>query len=418
MSSQDVPTARPGRRGPRRLRLATVAGVPVLLSPSWLVIAAVITFLFSGTAASATGLPTGPAAYAVAFVLAVLLAVSVLLHEAAHAVAARRLGLHVSEIVVDLWGGHTALGRPQTPGASAVVSVVGPLANLALALVAWVLREQMPSTVPGSPAAVVSFLLLGTAVSNALVGVFNLVPGLPLDGGRVLEALVWRVSGDQDTGGLVAGWAGRVVAVGLGVAVLAPPLLAGDRPSTVTVLWVGLVAVFLWRGASASIVGSRFRRRAARVDLGGVTTDAVVVPVGASVAELDRYLDRHRHGHPDGHPDGHLDSRGDHHPDRDLDGHAGGVRDVVLVDDRGRPVAVVTAGSVAAVPDDLRATTPATALARLLPPGSVVPASGGARGAVEGLARSGDLGIVVVDDLGRPTGRVTPGAFAAAMGLQ
>ena len=149
-----------------------------------------------------------------------------------------------------------------------------------------------------------------------------------------------------------------------------------------------------------------------------MTTDAVVVPVGASVAELDRYLDRHRHGHPDGHPDGDLDSRGDHHPDRDLDGHAGGVRDVVLVDDRGRPVAVVTAGSVAAVPDDLRATTPATALARLLPPGSVVPASGGARGAVEGLARSGDLGIVVVDDLGRPTGRVTPGAFAAAMGLQ
>lgn len=390
MSSQDVPTARPGRRGPRRLRLATVAGVPVLLSPSWLVIAAVITFLFSGTAASATGLSTGPAAYAVAFVLAVLLAVSVLLHEAAHAVAARRLGLHVSEIVVDLWGGHTALGRPQTPGASAVVSVVGPLANLALALVAWVLREQMPSTVPGSPAAVVSFLLLGTAVSNALVGVFNLVPGLPLDGGRVLEALVWRVSGDQDTGGLVAGWAGRVVAVGLGVAVLAPPLLAGDRPSTVTVLWVGLVAVFLWRGASASIVGSRFRRRAARVDLGGVTTEAVVVPVGASVAELDR----------------------------NLDGHPGGARDVVLVDDRGRPVAVVTAGSVAAVPDDLRATTPATALARLLPPASVVPASGGARGAVEGLARSGDLGIVVVDDLGRPTGRVTPGAFAAAMGLQ
>ena len=71
-----------------------------------------------------------------AFVLAVLLALSVLVHEAAHAVAARRFGLHVSEIVVDLWGGHTALGRPQTPGASAVVSVVGPLANLALALVA------------------------------------------------------------------------------------------------------------------------------------------------------------------------------------------------------------------------------------------------------------------------------------------
>ena len=386
MSSLDAPTVRPGRRGPRRLRLATVAGVPVLLSPSWLVIAAVITFLFSGTAGSATGLAPGPVTYAVAFVLAVLLALSVLLHEAAHAVAARRFGLHVSEIVVDLWGGHTALGRPQTPGASAVVSVVGPLANLAIALAAWSLRDLMPSTVPGSTAAVVSFLLLGTAVSNALVGVFNLVPGLPLDGGRVLEALVWKLTGSQDTGGLVAGWAGRVVAVGLLAYVVLPPLLVGDRPSTVTLLWVGLVAVFLWRGASASIVGSSFRRRAARVDLGAVTSPALVVPVGASVA--------------------------------DLDAHPGPGRDVVLVDDRGRPVAVVPAGSVAAVPHELRATTPATALARLLPPGSVVPASGGAIGAVEGLARSGDLGIVVVDDQGRPTGRVTPGAFAAAMGLR
>jgi len=364
--------------------------VPVLLAPSWLVIAALITFLFSGTAGSATGLAPGPATWAVAFVLAVLLALSVLLHEAAHAVAARRFGLHVSEIVVDLWGGHTALGRPRTPGASAVVSVVGPLANLAIAAISWVLRDQMPSTVPGSSAAVLAFLLLGTAVSNALVGVFNLVPGLPLDGGRVLEALVWKVTGDQDTGGLVAGWAGRVVAVGLVAYVVLPPLLVGDRPSTVTLLWVGLVAVFLWRGASASIVGSRFRRRAARVDLGAVTSMAVVAPVGASVADLDVH-----HG-------AHVDPE----------------RDVVLVDDRGCPVAVVPAGSVAAVPHDLRATTPATALARLLPPASVVPASGGALGAVEGLARSGDLGIVVVDDQGRPTGRVTPGAFAAAMGLR
>ena len=92
--------------------------------------------------------------------------------------------------------------------------------------------------------------------------------------------------------------------------------------------------------------------------------------------------------------------------------------DVVLVDASGRPVAVVPAGSVATVPHDLRATTPATALARVLPPASVVPASGGSVGAVEGLARSGDLGIVVVDEHGRPTGRVTPGDFAAAMGLR
>jgi hypothetical protein len=69
------------------------------------------------------------------------------------------------------------------------------------------------------------------------------------------------------------------------------------------------------------------------------------------------------------------------------------------------------------VPVDLRTTTPATALARTLPPGSVVSAAGGAAGAVEGLARSGELGIVLVDDAGRPVGRVHPNEFAAAMGL-
>lgn len=398
MSSPGTSVA-PGRRGSRRVRLATVGGVPVLLSPSWLVVAAVVTFLFADSASSATGLAPGPAAYAVAFALAVLLALSVLVHEAAHAVAARAYGLPVSEIVVDLWGGHTALGRPRTPGASAVVSVVGPLANVALAVLAEAARRLVVVDAPASPEAVVSFLLLGTALSNALVGVFNLVPGLPLDGGRVLEAAVWKATGSQDTGGVVAGWSGRVVAVALLAVVVVPPVLRGGTPSPVTLVWTGLVAVFLWRGASASLVGSRFRRQAARVDLGSVTSVALVAPHAATVADLDRP------GSGDLSPEGvPVGPRPAH--------------DVVLVDVLGRPVAVVPAGSVAAVPHHLRATTPATALARVLPPASVVPAAGGPIGAVEGLARSGDLGIVVVDEQGRPTGRVTPGAFAAAMGLR
>lgn len=374
------------------MRLARVAGVPVLLSPSWLLIAGLVTVLFAPTASSATGVGA-PGAYVVAFVLAVLLAVSVLAHEAAHAVAARSYGLHVSEIVVDLWGGHTALGRPATPGASAVISAVGPVANLALAVLAELVRRQLPSTVPGSALAVVAFLLLGTAVTNALVGVFNLVPGLPLDGGRVLEALVWRLTGDQDTGGLVAGWGGRVVAVAVLGWVLVPPLLQGRLPSTITLLWVGLIAWFLWRGASASIKVASFRRRAAAVDLTAITRTALVAPAGASVAELAR--------------------RAAAEPQL----HGGAAPDVVLVDEGGRPVAVVPGGSVAAVPDHLRPTTPASALARALAPGSVVTASTGSLGAVEGLARSGDLGIVLVDDAGRPTGRVHPHEFAAAMGL-
>lgn len=390
-------SGRPGRGPDRRpgpapvtikdLTLARIGGVPVRLSASWLIIAAVITFLFAGTASGATGVQ-GVGAYLIAFALAVLLAVSVLLHEAGHAVAARAYGLPVTEVVINLWGGHTSLGRPRTPGASAVVSVVGPLVNVALALVAEVLRRQLPPALPGSGLAVVAFLLLGLAATNALVGLFNLVPGLPLDGGRVLEALVWKVTGDQDTAGVVAGWAGRVVAVGLVAWLLLPALLDGRLPSTFTIIWGGLIGLFLWRGASASLKVGQFRRRAAGVDLRSVTRPAAVAADSATVAQLVEHLDVH--GRP---------------------------VDVVLVDGTGRPVGLVPGGSVAAVPAHLRTTTPASALARALPPGSVVPASGGALGAVEGLARSGEQGIVLIDDAGRPTGRVRPDDFATAMGL-
>lgn len=375
----------PGQRTPTRWRLGRISGIPVELSASWLVIAALITVLFAPASSSGTGV-VGAGAYVVAFGLAVLLALSVLLHELAHAVAARAYGLHVDMVVIDLWGGHTSLGRPQTPGASAVVSVVGPVVNVVLAVVAFLGARAVGAGEAGSVMAIVSFLLFGTAVTNAFVGVFNLVPGLPLDGGRVLEALVWKLTGDQDTGGLVAGWGGRVVAAGIVVWALLP-LAQGQRPSTLTVIWAGLIALFLWRGASASIQVARFRRRAAAVDLRAITRYAAVAPVRASVADLAGA------------------------------GPAGRVVDTVLVDDDGRPVAVVPGGSVAAVPADLRSTTPATALARTLPPGSVVAAAGGATGAVEGLARSGELGIVLVDDAGRPVGRVHPDEFAAAMGL-
>ncbi len=372
------------------MRVATVAGVPVLLSASWLVIAVAVTVLFGPVAARATGLPV-PAAYLVAVVLAVLLAASVLVHEAAHAVAARRAGLHVEEVVVDLWGGHTSLGRPATPGTSAVVSVVGPLANLVLAGVASAARALVPAAPADdvvSVAAVVGFLLAAVALVNLVLGLFNLVPGLPLDGGRVLEALVWRVSGSQDTGAVVAGWAGRAVAVALVAWGVGRPLLLGAPPSLFTVVWVVVLAGFLWQGASASLTVARFRRRAAEVDLAAVARAAVAVPATASVADV-------------------VAAQGGAEP-----------REVVLVDPLGRPVAVVPGGSVTDVPLHLRPSTPAAAVGLHVAPASVVPARLGAVATVEALARSGGAGVVLVDDTGRPTARVLPDDFAAAMGLR
>lgn len=373
-----------------RLRLAVVAGVPVYLSASWLVVAAALTLLFGPIAARVTGLdPVG--GHVVAFALTLVLAVSVLAHEAAHAVAARLHGLEVTEVVVTLLGGHTLLGRPGTPRAAAVVAVVGPLTNLVLAGLAWAARPLVPQAEPGSTAAVLLFLLGGAALTNAFVGAFNLVPGLPLDGGQVLEALVWRLSGDRDAGTVVAAWTGRVTAVAVAAWFVLPPLLQGRLPDTITLVWVTLVSLSLWRGASAALRVARFRRLAARVDLRAVTHPVAVA-----------------------HDRGSLTSLGEDLAAQGLDPH----HETVVVDSAGRPVALVQGGSVAAVPPELWSTTPVSAVALALPPGSVVPARRGPVGAVEALAGVGHLGVVLVDDAGRPLGRVRPDEFAAAMGLR
>ena len=375
------------RRVPRRLRLAVVGGVPVYLSASWAVVAALVTYFFADTVRRLTGVDDVAVSYLAAFGLAVLLAVSVLVHEAAHAVAARAFGLPVAEVVVDLWGGHTALARPRGPGASAVISVLGPLANLALAALVWAAQQAFTGPQAGSVAAVVSFLLLGTAFANLLVGVFNLVPGLPLDGGRALEAVVWRLTGDQDLGTVVAAWVGRVLVVVLGVV---GALFARDL-GIVSLLWIVLGCVFLWRGASAALRVGQWRRRAAAVDLGAASVPLLAVHSSASVDQLVRALA--------------------------ADGVAPGT-EVVLVDDSGRPVGLVGPGTVADVPEHLRTSTAASSLSVVLPPTAVLPSDAGPVSALEALARSGSAGVVLVDGPGRPVARLDPVLFAAAMGVR
>src|SRR3954463_568901 len=168
-------TDRPG------LPLGRFLGAPVYLAPSWFVIALVIVVIFSPTVERSAAVGP-PVSYAIAALYAVLLLLSVLVHEFAHAAAARTLGLPVHQIVANLWGGHTQYGdESPTPGRSALVAVAGPLANAALAVlgVAALFAGFAPRGGVAYPLAVALVL------SNGFVAAFNLAPGLPLDGGRV-----------------------------------------------------------------------------------------------------------------------------------------------------------------------------------------------------------------------------------------
>jgi len=319
------------------IRLGRILGAPVILQRSWFVVAALVTFLYLPYVQNR--LPDlGAGAVAVAFAFAVLLLLSVFVHELAHTLTARATGQPVTEIVLDLWGGHTVFGAESAgPGRSALVAAAGPLSN---ALLAVLTRQAVPVVPAGG---IAEILLDATALANIIVAVINALPGLPLDGGRLVEALVWWVRGDRLTGTLVAGWSGRVVTAGLVAWFVVLPTVAGDPPHLTTVLWLLLVAGMLWQGATRAIQVARWGRLVPRLAVSSLLRPAVVLADSATVAQAASTL---AGTGPDG--------------------------AVVVLDGTGRPVALVEPEAVAAVPSDLAATTPVTAVTEALPVDAVV----------------------------------------------
>ncbi len=326
------------RGGTRGWVVGRAAGAPIIITPSWVLAAVVLTSLFAPTV-QARAPELGVGTYVVAFGFVVLLFVSVLVHELAHGLVAQARGQTVQEFAITLWGGHTAFGgAAPTPATSALVAVVGPVANLVIAGLCWVGGQA------AAPDGLAGLLLYAGAFSNGFVAIFNLVPGLPLDGGRVLEAAVWRITGDRHRGTIVAGWAGRVVAVGVVLWALGLPLLAGRSPDVVTVVWTALIGAFLWSGAGAAIRGGHTGRAVGQITVASVGTRATTVPATAMLADADRARS------------------------------TVGAQDVVLLAPDGRAAAYVDRAAADAVPPADRAHTPVTAVAVLLPVGAWVDA--------------------------------------------
>ena len=330
--------------GPASVRLGTIAGAPVRLSWSWLLIAAAITLAFGPQIQRA--LPAiGSVAYGVALGYAVLLALSVLVHEAAHALTGRAFGQRTEEIALTLWGGHTQFRSPSArPLDTVLTAMAGPAANLVLAGLAHLAARAVPG--PSVPA----LLLEVTVWANLLLAAFNALPGTPLDGGRMVESAVWAATGSRARGVEAAGWAGRVVAVGVLAAVLGPPTLAGRAPDLFVVLLVAWVALTLWRGADDAVRHGRWSRRLETLRLEQVEAPAIALPEHLSVAEALAQADDGR-------------------------------RAVVAVDGAGRPRGVLDGTAAAALTPARRTTTALAAVAVALAPEAVlvrddVPAAG------------------------------------------
>ncbi len=331
--------ARTERTGPglgRGLRVGRVLGVPVHVSPSWLLFAAFVLASYGPTLAGDYGATRG---YVAAGAFAVLLLASVLLHEIGHCVVARAFDLPVRSITVTFLAGLTEITEPpQTPAREYAVAVVGPMVSLLLAAAGL---GALPLFEQGS----LPYLLCGiVALSNGLVAGFNLLPGLPLDGGRVLRAALWRVTGSPDRATVLAAQAGRVVAV-----LVVPALLLGVLPavsdaplSVTTVLFTVLVSAFLYAGANASLQRSAFLARVPGASVQALAKPAIGVPASLPLAEAVRQAQQ------------------------------AGVHGVVVVDSGGEPVAVVSEAAVLAVPDDRRPWVTVSTVARRLVDGMVL----------------------------------------------
>lgn len=359
--------------------LGRILGIPVVLAWSWFIIAAFVVIVFGPQVAELYP-ALGLGAYGVALAYAVLLAASVLIHELAHALSARRFGWPTTRIVLNLWGGHTQFENfAASPGRSLIVALAGPAANFLLALAGWgaiILME---------PSGVANLLANILVWANFLVAAFNVLPGLPLDGGRIVESAVWRATGSQEKGTVAAGWTGRVIAVGLVAAVVLVPLLIGVQPSVITVIVAVVMGGFLWLGASSAITNAKMRLRLPEVSAGRLKEPAVGMPAGTTVQQVKRLL-----------------------TDRP------GV-DIVLTSPNGLPEAVVDRGALAAVPDSQADATPVNAVARALAPGAYVPEFAEGQELVQYLARLAGSEYAVTDRQGTVTGLLHQSVVIAAI---
>jgi Zn-dependent protease len=324
-------------RPPGTFKVGTVAGSDVLVSGSWFLIAGLIAVITAPAIEKAEpGL--GDLKYVAGLALAVLLYLSVLAHEASHALMARRYGLPVSHITLQFFGGMTSIeGEPEKPRQEFWVSVVGPLTSLGVALVAFLAYLVVPGGLIG-------LAFSGLAWTNLFVGIVNLVPGLPLDGGRILTAAVWGASGDIHRGTIVAAWGGRVVALlALGWPFLAAKVLGG-QPTVIDFVFAGVISMFLWSGATAALESGRVRSRLPYLVARDLARRTLTVPGETPLAEAVR---------------------------RAQEAQAGSI---VTVTASGIPVGVVNESALMSVPVERRAWVPISSVARTLDDGLRLPA--------------------------------------------
>ncbi|MFA6298012.1 MAG: site-2 protease family protein [Nocardioides sp.] len=357
------PAPRPTPRPPGTFKLGTIAGSDVLVSSSWFLIAGLIAVVMAPRVEQVQP-DLGAWKYVAGLAFAVILYGSVLLHEASHAVMARHYGFPVRSITLHFLGGMTAIeGESRTPRQEFWIAVVGPLTSIAVGGVAVGLWFVTPD-------GLLLMAVEGLAGANLLVGVLNLVPGLPLDGGRVLKAAVWRMTGNVHRGTIAAGWGGRVTAVAVLLWPLAQEAVFGSPPDVLDFILSLVIAMFLWTGATSAMASARIRSRLPDLHARDLARRTLAVPDDLPLSEAVR---------------------------RAQDAEAGSI---VTVTSTGRPVGVVNEAALLATPEERRPWVAVSTVARTLGEGLSLPATITGEDLILAISRTPAAEYVLVEDDG------------------
>jgi Zn-dependent protease len=268
----------------RAFRVATIRGIPVFVDSSWVWIAVLGVYTLWGRYER-----LGSGALAYAALGALLFFGSVFLHELAHGITARAHGIRVEGITLVFFGGFTAArSEEKGPGPAFVISAAGPGTSLALGALFLGISKLTEGTNGSLP---VVFDDVGRV--SLIMAVFNVLPGLPLDGGRMLQSAVWRITGSLSKGTRLAAWGGMVV----GTALLVGALLAATQNDLRDAIWLALIGMFIFQGARAALQQFGITERLAAATVADAMEPApATVPAGLTLSEA---LDRHLRGHED-----------------------------------------------------------------------------------------------------------------------
>lgn len=263
-------------------RIGSLFGIPLLLDASWFYILALVTFLYGGVIWQTESWgPTVP--WVAGFAMALLLFGSVLLHELGHSLVARSQGITVNSITLFLFGGIASIDQEsKTPGQAFQVAIAGPAVSFILFLVLMPLSMVLAFSAPSAA------IFQELARINLVLAIFNMIPGLPLDGGQVLKAAIWKLTGSRLKG---VRWAARI-GQALGWSAIVLGLMAFLTSSSLGFLWIVLLGWFGVRNATAYTRVTDLQEALLQLNAASAMThDYRVVDIHLTVQEFtDKYL--------------------------------------------------------------------------------------------------------------------------------